>query len=235
MKPILVLWDIDHTLIKTGGVGREVFAEAFEQTTGQPMRDMADPAGLTEPVIFAKTLELHGIDDADELFPKFATAQAESYRRNAEEMRTRGRVLPGAIDALRLCKQDPDVTSTVLTGNPRPSALAKLEIFELDAYLDLESGAYGDDAPDRAELVRVAWQRAGERHEQEFGPTSTMIVGDTPNDVAAARANGAFVVGVTSGKSTAEALKDAGANSTVQDLTMFEAAFPYLRGAMDLG
>ncbi|MGH3327222.1 MAG: hypothetical protein ACRDPT_05380 [Streptomycetales bacterium] len=68
---LLVLWDVDHTLIETRGVGREVFAAAFEQVTGRPMKEMAQPWGRTEPVILAETLDSHGIVDPGDYFQRF--------------------------------------------------------------------------------------------------------------------------------------------------------------------
>lgn len=217
-RTTLVLWDVDHTLIKTGGVGREVFAAAFERTTGRPMRDMASPGGLTEPVIFERTLALHGMTDSGDLFPVFAEHQAAEYRSRAEDMLVRGRVLPGAEKVLQAFAQRPDVVSSVLTGNPRLSGVAKLQIFGLAGYLDLESGAYGDDESDRAALVPVAWRRAEQKHDQSFDAVNTVIIGDTPNDVAAARANGVLVVAVASGVFSLDDLRAAGADVTIRDL-----------------
>ncbi|GAA1962045.1 haloacid dehalogenase-like hydrolase [Catenulispora subtropica] len=228
---LLVLWDIDHTLIETGDVGREVFARAFEEVTGRAMGEMADPSGLTEPVVFERTLELHGLADHGELFPRFEQAQAAAYRERADGLRSRGRVLPGALEALRSLSARPDVVSSVLTGNPRLSAIAKLQIFELDTYVDLDCGAFGSDNPDRAALVHLAWQRARTHHGQEFGPLNTVIVADTPKDVAAAQANGVYVAGVATGGFTEAQLRDAGANAVLPDLTVF----PRLQALIDRG
>lgn len=128
----LVLWDIDHTLIETGGVGSEVFKAAFEQVTGHKIDKMADVTGRTEQVIFRETLDLYGIEDLGDYFPKFVEAQAAGYTARANDMRARGRVLPGAREALTALAQDPHITQTILTGNPRPSAEVKLRIFNLE-------------------------------------------------------------------------------------------------------
>ena len=224
-RTTLVLWDLDHTLIKTGGVGREVFAAAFEQTTGRPMLDMAAPGGLTEPVIFERTLALHGMADSGDLFPIFAEYQAAEYRLRADDMRRRGQVLPGAEKALQAFERRADVVSSVLTGNPRLSGIAKLQIFGLARYLDLDSGAYGDDDSDRAALVPIAWRRAGQEHDQLFDAGNTVIVGDTPNDVAAACSNGVLVVAVASGASSIDDLREAGADVTIRDLQEFDSEY----------
>src|SRR4051794_9958313 len=98
--PQLVLWDIDHTLIDTRGVGRELSAAAFEEVTGQPMREQAKIDGITEAVIFRETAKLHGLttDRAD--FERFAAALTAQHIRHANDLRERGHALPGAAAAL---------------------------------------------------------------------------------------------------------------------------------------
>src|SRR6266568_8696434 len=98
-RQLLVLWDIDHTLIKTGGLGRELFAHAFQRATRTAMQRMSAPAGRTEAAIFRETAARHGIDDTL-TYPAFAAALADAYRERVEDLRARGRVLPGAIEAL---------------------------------------------------------------------------------------------------------------------------------------
>lgn len=109
----LVLWDVDHTLIETGGIGRMVFAAAFEQATGHPMQRMADVTGRTEPDIFRETLALHGIEDRGDYFDTFAAAQAEGYEKRADAMRKRGRALDGAAAALAALAETPAVQSVL--------------------------------------------------------------------------------------------------------------------------
>jgi phosphoglycolate phosphatase-like HAD superfamily hydrolase len=67
--PKLILWDIDHTLIETGGVGSEVFRDAFQQVTGRQIDRLADVTGRTEEVIFRETLDLYDIEDPGDYFP----------------------------------------------------------------------------------------------------------------------------------------------------------------------
>lgn len=215
----LVLWDIDHTLIQSGGVGREVFAEAFAQVTGTPMRDMAEVSGRTELVIFGRTLDMHGIPRSDEYFSRFIRLQAQGYEERDHELRLRGRVLPGALNALQALARMPGIVQSVLTGNTRPSARAKLKIFGLERYLDLEIGGYGEDDPVRARLVGIARDRARSTKGLIYTPETTVLIGDTPQDVIAGRDGGAHVIAVASGKSTVIDLKAAGANVVFPDLT----------------
>jgi phosphoglycolate phosphatase-like HAD superfamily hydrolase len=111
------------------------------------------------------------------------------------------------------------VTQSVLTGNTRPSAQIKLAAFGLDAYLDLDIGAYGTDSDIRADLVDVARQRATGRTGQLFGPDSTVLIGDTPADVAAARDGAARIITVATGRHTIADLAAAGASTALADLT----------------
>ncbi|GAB3450098.1 haloacid dehalogenase-like hydrolase [Streptomonospora sediminis] len=216
----LVLWDVDHTLIETRGVGSAVFGDAFEKATGRPMNaGMARAHGETEPVLLEKTLVLNGISDRDdELFGRFAAAQAEAYRARLEELRSRGRALPGVESALRAVAVDPAVIQSVLTGNTRTAAQIKLSAFGLDDHLDLGIGAYGDDDAHRPNLVEVARTRAAERYEAPIARGRTVLIGDTPNDIAAGKAAGVAVIAVASGASTLRDLTDAGADLVLKTL-----------------
>lgn len=216
---LLVLWDVDHTLIETGGVGSEIYASAFEKVTGRALERMADVSGRTEPVIFRETLELHGIQDPDDLFARFAEEQARGYADRADELRERGRALPGVADALAALANRGDVIQSVLTGNTRPSAQLKLAAFGLDGYLSLGIGAYGTDDDIRAHLVPIARQRASQHSGHGFGPASTVLVGDTPADVIAARDGAARIVAVATGRHTTDELAEAGAETVLADLT----------------
>ncbi|GAA0587214.1 HAD family hydrolase [Actinomadura livida] len=215
----LILWDIDHTLIETGGVGGEVFKGAFEQVTGHHIDRLADVTGRTEQVIFSETLDLYDIQDPGDYFPKFVEAQAAGYRARADEMRQRGRALPGAREALQAFAELPHITQTVLTGNPKPSAIAKLETFDLAHYLDLEIGAYGTDDSERPNLVQIAQGRATTRTGHTYTRETTFVVGDTVSDVEAAREGGAQVIAVATGHTKSGQLRDAGAVTVLASLT----------------
>ncbi|SEG57823.1 Phosphoglycolate phosphatase, HAD superfamily [Nonomuraea solani] len=215
----LVLWDIDHTLIETGGVGREVFADAFAQVTSTPMKAMAAVSGRTELVIFGETLDLHGIPHSDEHFERFIEIQAQGYEERAHELHQRGRALPGAHSALQALNRLAGVAQSVLTGNTRASARAKLKIFGLEQYVDLDIGAYGEDNPIRAHLVAIARDRARLKSGLVYSPKTTVLIGDTPQDVRAGRDGGAHVIGIASGNSSTTDLKAAGADIVFPDLT----------------
>jgi phosphoglycolate phosphatase len=228
--PLLILWDIDHTLIDTGGVGGEVYAAAFEKVTGRRLEQMAPLAGRTEPVIFRETLALHGLHDTGGLFARFADEQAQGYAVRSASLRQRGQALPGAAQALNALAARTDVTQSVLTGNTRPSAEAKLRAFALDTHLDLESAAYGTDNDERAALVGIARDRAARRSGHQFGIGSTMIIGDTPADVIAARDGQARIIAVATGDFTAADLASAGAAVILPDLSNTPALLSAIYG-----
>lgn len=214
----LVLWDVDHTLVSTEGVGRQLYGEAFEQTTGQPMQRQADPTGRTEPEIFRHTLALHGIQPSDQLFAKFADALAAGHRAKLALLQQRGHALPGALQALQALHATAGILQSVLTGNLKSVAIIKLAAFGLDPYLDFDVGAYGSDDPVRANLVAIARHRANQKYQLAFDEQSTVLIGDTPSDIATAHQGGARIVAVASGRSDTAELQAAGAEIALTDL-----------------
>ena len=226
----LVLWDIDHTLIDAGGTSREIYARAFQRVTGRTLERMADMAGRTEWAIMAETLTLHRIDVGEELLTDYGAALAAEFTAAEDHVRERGRSLPGAQAVLVALAARTDVLQSVLTGNMEPIAVSKLTIFELAEYVDFSVGAYGLDHADRAELVRLARERAAKTYGEAFAPADTVLIGDTPNDVRAGQEGGARVVAVATGSSDRLALERAGAEAVLDDLTDVPAAVTAILG-----
>ncbi|MER6719906.1 MULTISPECIES: HAD family hydrolase [Streptomyces] len=228
----LVLWDIDHTLIATRGVGRDIFGYCFEQVTGEPMREQASVDGMTEPVIFRETAKLHGIASDRPMFDTFARLSTEQHRLRADELRTRGHALPGAARTLAAVASLDGVEQTVVTGNIRGPAETKLRVFGLDTHIRFPIGGYGEDNDERAELVRTAIRRASLALKTTIASQDVLLIGDTPADVAAALDNHVSVLAVATGRSTTAQLRDAGAERVVPDLT---DPGPVLQGLGDGG
>ncbi len=217
---VLVLWDIDHTLIETRGIGRAAFAAAFEQVTGRVLQQMPHITGRTEPDIYAATASLHGIQQPPK-FDDFAEALAAAYIDRQDDLRQRGRTLPGAADALAYLADIPGVHQSVLTGNTRAVARIKLETFGLLDHLDLESGAYGDDDGYRPGLVPIAQSRATRRYMTKFAECNTVLIGDSPGDIETAVVGGARVVAIAAGGTPASDLT--AADRVLNDLTDAQA------------
>lgn len=214
----LLLWDIDHTLIESRGVGRSIYERIFPVATGRQLHDLATVHGRTELDIISETLKQHGIEPTEQAIRDVAHALADGYRAATDELAQQGRVLPGARTALETFATKIDMQQSVLTGNTAAVARIKLEAFGLDPYLDLTIGAYGDDHHDRTELVAIARTRA----EQQFGTTlpvdHVVLIGDTPADVNAALTAGARIIAVTSGKYATDDLRAAGASTVLEAL-----------------
>jgi phosphoglycolate phosphatase len=215
---LLVLWDVDHTLIETRGVGLAIYQRAFPAATGRPLTELAKVSGRTELDIIRETLRINGVEPTSAAVDRLATALIQGYEDARAELGGQGRALPGAHDVLDSSVANAAIFQTVLTGNLREVARIKLEVFGLDGFLDLDAGAYGDDHQERAELVAIAQERTRQRSGVLLSNDKTVLVGDTPNDVAAGLKAGARVLGIATGKTTLRELRDAGATYTAKDL-----------------
>jgi phosphoglycolate phosphatase-like HAD superfamily hydrolase len=216
----LVLWDIDRTLVTVGEVSREIYARAFHQVTGRPLRTFAEMTGRTDKAILTDTLAINGVALPEERFELFYAALAQAAEAHRDRMRERGRRLPGSKQAIEALARQGAV-QTVVTGNIRPTAVIKLDVFDLLEHLDVEVGGYGSDDRVRATLVRLARERAERAYGRMFD--RVVVIGDTPHDVQAARDAGVGVVGVATGRSGPEELAAAGADVVLPDLTDTEA------------
>ncbi|WP_067853194.1 HAD family hydrolase [Nocardia shimofusensis] len=219
IRPLLVLWDIDHTLIESRGVGLAIYRRAFLSAFGKPLGELAEVAGRTELDIMAETLRINGIRPDVTALKVLATELIDGYEKARAELASTGRPLPGARESVEMLASRAGVHQAVLTGNLRQVARIKLEVFDLHTHLDLGASAYGDDHRERSRLVTIAQERASARYESTFGVGDIVLVGDTPNDVAAAQTAGVRVVAVASGKSSVAELRAAGAGAVVSDLT----------------
>ncbi|HEV2635065.1 MAG TPA: haloacid dehalogenase-like hydrolase [Actinocrinis sp.] len=217
-EPALILWDIDHTLLTTGGVSHEVYARAFRTVVGTPMAALADMAGRTERAIVLDTLALNHVADPEDKLDAFYAALGEVARDMKDQMRAHGRRLPGAAEAIAGLA-NADLIQSVVTGNLPAIAAVKLEAFDLLDGLDTSVGGYGDDGSDRADLVRLALQRAATAYGRPFAAKRTVIVGDTPHDIRGAHDAGAVAIGVATGRSSVEDLAAVGAEVVFADLS----------------
>lgn len=221
---LLILWDVDHTLVNAGGLSTHLYGLVFAGLFGRELPAVAPMAGRTDRAIIVETLRMAGIPDPGAHVAAFVDGLSREAPAFGERVRRRGHALPGAADALAALAAPPNGRGTqarqsVLTGNIRPLAEVKLGALGLHGHLDLDIGAYGDTHEVRAELVPVARARAAAATGTDFGGESTVLVGDTPLDVAAALATGARAVGVASGDYPEADLAAAGAHTVLRDLT----------------
>ena len=227
MGELLVLWDVDHTLIDAGGLSSHLYGMVFAELFGRELPRVAPMAGRTDRAIIVETLTMAGVASPRTYVPAFIeelTRQAPAF---GERVRARGRVLAGVPEALAALAEGRGVQQSVLTGNIRPLAEVKLGALGLGDPLNLAIGAYGDMDEVRAGLVQVARERAAAAAGSDapgsggadFGGEATVLVGDTPLDVAAALATGARAVGVATGNFTEQELIAAGAHAVLPDLS----------------
>ncbi|WP_191843694.1 HAD family hydrolase [Catellatospora chokoriensis] len=214
----LVLWDIDRTLINGGKVGRDVFVAAYLAVVGSEPPRLPEFGGRTDHWIFTTALEWHGREVNPELVAEFFTHLAEHTRAHRPQLLARGAALTGAAQALAALSVETGVVQSVVTGNIREAAYEKLSAFGLLGPIDLEVGGYGCDDGVRSVLVRLAHERAQAKYAATLPARQVVVIGDTPHDIEAARANGAIAIGVATGSCTADELAEAGADVVLPSL-----------------
>jgi phosphoglycolate phosphatase-like HAD superfamily hydrolase len=224
---VLVLFDIDGTLVDTTGAGLRGMSTAFERLHGRRAAMEGVPvAGRTDRAILTEVFQACGIamDEA-----RVSSLCDVYFQELAEEM---GRqpgpnfgVLPGVPEALDALDATPGFTVALLTGNFARGAEVKLSHFDL--WRRFRFGAFGDAHVNRRDLVPVALERA---HEHGLTPSHVIVVGDTPLDVDCAHAHGALAVAVATGHYTRAALVATGAEIVVDSLYELEPIAERLAG-----
>jgi len=232
-----VLWDIDGTLVQAGQVGRDIFTEAFLAVFGYAPDEVTARAlamaGRTDHEIALDFLASHRIAGAETHLPAFTEALVAALAAKSAVIRERGCALPGAESALAALGAVPGVVQSLLTGNVEPNALVKLAAFRLDGYLDFEVGGFGSDHRHRPSLVGVARRKAERKYGVAFDGVATVLVGDTPLDVAAGRDGGARVVAVATGHYGVDELVASGADAVLPDLRDTGRALAAILGPAD--
>jgi phosphoglycolate phosphatase len=216
-----VLFDIDGTLLHTGGAGAVAWQRAFLELY-EVEANIAEHthAGMTDPEIVEIVFrEVLGRDGSDTERAEAIGCYLGHLGQTVEESEGYF-VIPGIKELLpRLAEQG--VLLGVVTGNIESAAHLKLGRGDLDKYFAF--GGYGSDARDRTELTKKAVERGGESAGAPLDRDQTIAVGDTPRDVKAGHGAGIHVVGVATGSYSVEELNDAGADWAIEDVT---AGFP---------
>ncbi|GAA2370025.1 HAD family hydrolase [Dactylosporangium salmoneum] len=227
MDGVLVLWDVDHTLVDVDGLGREAYDLAFLRRFGRPVEHQPPMAGRTDRAIAADMLRRNGVAVTEGHLEDLREGAEAALDELAHLLPTRGRALPGAAEALSALAGR--AGQTLLTGNVRRIAEVKLGPFGLTAHLDLDAGAYGWSHEVRAELVAIARANARARFDRHFA--KVVLIGDTPEDVGAALHGEAGVVAVATGRYGADELDRAGAHVTLADLADTQRVLEAIRTA----
>jgi phosphoglycolate phosphatase len=213
---LLVLWDIDGTLVDTAGHGRFAFEDAFRTVVGREPAPV-EYAGRTDHQI-----ALAMLDDERDHLQGVLDELAEALEARKEAMRLDGHAYPGVPEVLEALHARDDVVQSLLTGNIKSNAALKVGAFRLERWLDFEVGAFGSDPHERrSDLVAVARERAAAKYGE---PTGAVLVGDTPLDVQAAHDAQARAVAVMTGFADREALLQSRPEALLEDLSDTGAA-----------
>ena len=212
-----VLWDIDGTLLVTGGAGAVAWQRAFAERWGVEANiEEHTQAGMTDPEIAAIIFrEVIGREGGEQ---ERATAIAAylSHLEDAVNESSGYRIMPGIEEALaRLAEQG--VVQGIVTGNIEAAAHIKLSRGKLNRFFHF--GGYGSDSSDRTEVTRKALARGESIVSASFELSEAISVGDTPRDVEAGHGAGIRVVGVATGSYTVEEQRQAGADWPISDVT----------------
>jgi phosphoglycolate phosphatase len=216
-----VLFDIDGTLITTGGAGAVAWRHAFEELHGTPLdiREVTE-SGMTDPEV--GHVALRNILGRDPDGRELATAMAHYLRHLSASIDASDgyEVMPGIEELLERLVDDGHLLG-LTTGNIEAAAHIKLARAGLNRFFSF--GGYGSDSNERAELTRRALERANFVSGNTLVESACISVGDTPRDVAAGHGAGIEVVGVATGNFTVEQLKEAGADHAIPTV---ESGFP---------
>ncbi len=199
----LLLFDIDGTLLTSGGAGERALRRGFRDRFGiDDDLTKVEIAGRTDSGIARQMLAYHGLPETSENLTAFFDGYLHFL---AEELPdSPGTLLPGILPLLEALKARSDVVLALLTGNLARGAETKLTHYGVWHYF--EFGAYADDHHDRNQLGHFARQRALKKYGEEFPPERIYVLGDTPHDITCARAIGAKAVAIATGKFTVQEL-----------------------------
>lgn len=228
MRPALLFFDIDGTLVLTGGAGKRAMIRALADVFGADGAfDNVDMAGCTDTELLSAALARLGLPDTPDAHARFREAYLPLLREEVQQPGIgRKAVMPGVRALLDALVPLRDAHLALLTGNYRDAARMKLSYFDLAAFFAW--GAFGDESPDRNELARIAVRRAADQGVPADARASVLVIGDTPQDIACARAVGARAIGVATGSHSVDDLQGAGADVVVSDLSDTEAVLRLL-------
>jgi len=229
MRPTVLLFDIDGTLVTTGGAGRRALERAFERFYGRPDA-CAHFAfdGMTDRAIARQGLTAIGVEATepviDDLLARYVAVLEDEVARVEA---SRYRVHAGMVEAVQ-AGLAAGMAVGLGTGNIREGARVKLE--RVGLYRHFAFGGFGDDHESRPELIRRGAERGAERLGVALTDARVVVIGDTPKDVAAAQAMGAQSLGVATGNWSVAQLLASGATWAFPTLAADGALAALLQG-----
>jgi phosphoglycolate phosphatase len=200
----ILLFDIDGTLLRTGGAGQEAMEEALsvEFQVPTPIQNIPT-AGRTDRGIENDVFDRYGIEPTDENRRRFMEGYLQRLPHSLQHLQ--GGLLPGVVELLQALSERDDTHLTLLTGNYERGAWIKIRHFGLDRFF--VDGTFGDFHANRDDLAVLARTKLAEQLQRELTGAELMVIGDTPADIRCARAVGASVAAVATGIYDAEQLR----------------------------
>jgi phosphoglycolate phosphatase-like HAD superfamily hydrolase len=221
-----ILFDIDGTLIDSGGAGARALNLAFEEvfSVADAFRDIS-MAGKTDPQIVAEGLGMHNMDRSNGSVPEFFTRYLKHLKKTIDAKK--GHVKAGIRMALDRLREQDDVVLGLLTGNIESGAMIKLGAFGLAEYF--ETGAYGDNDADRNRLLPIALEKLRKKRNVDMDFKDCIVIGDTPRDVECAKPYGASAIAVATGPYSYRVLSGTRADAVFHDLSDTEKFLDVLK------
>lgn len=228
----LLLWDVDGTLLHTGGVGAAIFDDALEAVIGVRPTFRLRMSGKTDPQIVREYLHQMGRVEPDDVVSEVLRIAAELLEEACRrgELSASGVSCPGVEEVLSRLACDNRVVSTLVTGNIAANAVIKVAAFGLDRWFDFSLGAYGSDNADRRLLVPLTFDRLASARGVQLQPSDAWVIGDTPRDFECAQAAGVRCLLVATGRYDPEELLSLGADEVLNDLSDVNAVVELLTG-----
>ena len=213
-----LLFDIDNTLLWSGGAGSLAMNAAFRDLFGIDNGfARVEFSGRTDRYIFAEALRQHAIEGDFEVY--LAEFSRRYFSLLPEALRQKqGRLMPGFPQLLEALSGRSDVRLGLATGNFSEGARLKLAYYGLDSFFS--GGAFGEESEDRNDVVLLAVQRLADGAR----PEEILVIGDTPHDVTSALANGVVAVAVATGRHSADELRRCGAQIVFEDFSDWQRA-----------
>jgi phosphoglycolate phosphatase len=211
-----ILFDIDGTLIDSGGAGVKALNLAFKEmfSVADAFRSIS-MAGKTDLQILTEGMILHNVASSNGTVPEFLESYITHLRKTIDA--TEGHVKTGIREALIEIEKSEDFMLGLLTGNIEQGAMIKLEAFGLDRYFDI--GAYGSDDADRNRLLPIVREKLRKSRALDIAYRNCIVIGDTPKDIECAKLHGAYSIGVATGPYSYGHLEEAGADAVFCDLS----------------
>jgi phosphoglycolate phosphatase len=213
----LVLFDIDGTLLHTGGVGIKAFARAFASEFG--ISDGAERlkfSGRTDVSLVREFFTLHGIEPSAQNFDRFFAAYLHWLQLLIPDCK--GGACRGVLEFYQsLCALPEPPLTGLLTGNIKKGARIKLERFDL--WEKFPFGGFADDHEERDQIAAAALRRGSQQFGRDLSGDEVLVIGDTPLDIRCGRAIGAKVLAVATGGASLEELERHNPDWAVPDLT----------------